>query len=69
MIFIRYKLKKINYNNKIMPIIDPKQVVIRMLTFKRPKDYIIEQIDNHRFNLKNFNRPKDYILEKIFIKK
>ena len=68
-LLIKLKLIKINKENKIMPIVDPKDVILKIISFKRPKDYVIEKIEFHRKNIKNLNLPKDYLIEKIFIKK
>ena len=37
-----------------------------MLSYKRPKDYIIEKLQNQNF--KKFALPKDYLIEKIYKK-
>lgn len=68
LILLKLKLNKINKENKIMPIANPKDVILKILSFKRPKDYIIEKIEFHKKNIKNLHLPKDYLIEKIFIK-
>ena len=42
--FIKYKINIRKY--RINPIVNPKDVKLEMMNLKRPKDYLIEFLDN-----------------------